>query len=99
MQNGASIGPLASKAEIGKVQRLINKGNEEGAGLIAGGPGRLEGMPKDYFVRPTGFACLRNNMAIAREEIFVHVFSTIPVRMKTMLFESRMILHMACRAL
>ena len=50
------VGPLASKAQFDKVQRLINKGIEEGAKLIAGGPGRPEGISKGYFVKPTVFA-------------------------------------------
>jgi aldehyde dehydrogenase (NAD+) len=67
---GTHIGPLASKVQFDKVQRLINVGIEEGARLIAGGPGRPEGKIKGYFVKPTIFAEVRNNMTIAREEIF-----------------------------
>ena len=68
--DGTSIGPLASKAQFEKVQRMISKGIEEGAQLIAGGPGRPEGMTKGYYVKPTVFANVQNDMAIAREEIF-----------------------------
>jgi aldehyde dehydrogenase (NAD+) len=68
--NGTSIGPLASKAQFEKVQRLIKQGIEDGATLIVGGPGRPEGMSKGYFVRPTVFSDVRNDMTIAREEIF-----------------------------
>ncbi|HXM23673.1 MAG TPA: aldehyde dehydrogenase family protein [Terriglobales bacterium] len=75
---GTSIGPLASKAQFEKVQRLINKGIEEGAKLIAGGPGRPAGMSKGYFVKPTVFAGVRNDMTIAREEIFGPVLCLIP---------------------
>ncbi len=53
------LGPLASKAQFDKVQRLINEGVEEGAKLIAGGPGRPEGISKGYYVKPTVFADVR----------------------------------------
>jgi aldehyde dehydrogenase (NAD+) len=64
------IGPLASKTQFEKVQRLISKGIEEGATLVAGGLGRPDGLSKGYFVKPTVFADVRNDMMIAREEIF-----------------------------
>ena len=72
------IGPLASKAQFDKVQRLIQQGVAEGAKLVAGGPGRPEGMNKGYFVKPTVFADVRNDMTIAREEIFGPVLCIIP---------------------
>jgi aldehyde dehydrogenase (NAD+) len=72
------VGPLASKAQFDKVQRLINKGVEEGAKLVAGGPGRPEGISKGYFVKPTVFADVSNDMTIAREEIFGPVLCIIP---------------------
>ena len=72
------VGPLASKAQFDKVQRLINKGIDEGAKLIAGGPGRPEGIGKGYFVKPTVFADVSNDMTIAREEIFGPVLCIIP---------------------
>jgi len=72
------LGPLASKAQFDKVQRLINKGIEEGAKLVAGGPGRPEGIEKGYFVKPTVFADVSNDMTIAREEIFGPVLCIIP---------------------
>jgi aldehyde dehydrogenase (NAD+) len=72
------LGPLASKAQFEKVQRLITKGIEEGAKLIAGGPGRPEGINKGYFVKPTVFADVSNDMTIAREEIFGPVLCIIP---------------------
>ena len=75
---GTSIGPLASKAQFDKVQRLIKKGIEEGAKLVAGGPGRPDGLAKGYFVKPTVFADVRNDMTIAREEIFGPVLCIIP---------------------
>ena len=73
-----NIGPLASKAQFEKVQRLINQGIAEGASLIAGGPGRPDGMNKGYFVKPTVFADVASDMAIAREEIFGPVLCIIP---------------------
>ncbi|MGC2529557.1 MAG: aldehyde dehydrogenase family protein [Candidatus Acidiferrum sp.] len=74
---GTSIGPLASKAQFEKVQHLICKGIEEGAQLVAGGLGRPDGISKGYFVKPTVFAGVQNNMTIAREEIFGPVLSII----------------------
>jgi aldehyde dehydrogenase (NAD+) len=67
---GTGMGPLASKHQFDKVQRLINQGIEEGATLVTGGPGRPEGLSKGYFAKPTVFANVRNDMTIAREEIF-----------------------------
>src|SRR5277367_2451510 len=72
-----SIGPLSSEAQFEKVQILINKGIAEGAKLVAGGPGRPDGVTKGYFVRPTVFSAVDNNMTIAREEIFGPVLSII----------------------
>jgi aldehyde dehydrogenase (NAD+) len=67
---GTIIGPVVSKTQFDKIQALIETGMKEGAELIAGGPGRPEGLRKGYFVRPTVFANVRNDMIIAREEIF-----------------------------
>jgi aldehyde dehydrogenase (NAD+) len=75
---GTNIGPLASEAQFEKVQRLIKKGIEEGAELVTGGPGRPQGITKGYFAKPTVFANVRNDMTIAREEIFGPVLSIIP---------------------
>ena len=72
------IGPLAGKAQFAKVERLINKGLEEGATLVAGGLGKPDGVAKGYFVKPTVFADVRNDMTIAREEIFGPVLCLIP---------------------
>ena len=71
------LGPLASRAQFEKVQRLIQQGVSEGAALVVGGPGRPEGVSKGYFVRPTVFTNVRNDMTIAREEIFGPVLSII----------------------
>jgi len=73
-----TIGPLASKAQFDKVQRLIQRGIDEGATLVAGGTGRPDGISKGYFAKPTVFADVRNDMTIAREEIFGPVLSILP---------------------
>jgi len=65
-----AIGPVASKAQFERVQLLIHKGIDEGATVVAGGPGRPEGLDKGYYVKPTVFANVTNDMTIAREEIF-----------------------------
>ena len=70
-----SIGPVVSSIQWEKIQALIAKGIAEGATLVAGGPGRPEGVEKGYFVRPTVFANVTNDMSIAREEIFGPVIS------------------------
>jgi aldehyde dehydrogenase (NAD+) len=75
---GTHLGPLVSKVQFEKVQCLICKGIEEGATLVSGGPGRPDGLVKGYFVKPTVFADVRNDMAIAREEIFGPVLCIIP---------------------
>jgi len=75
---GTNLGPLASKVQFDKVQRMIDKGIEEGAKLIAGGPGRPDGVNKGYFVKPTVFSDVGNDMTIAREEIFGPVLCIIP---------------------
>jgi aldehyde dehydrogenase (NAD+) len=75
---GTNIGPVASAEQFAKVQRLIKRGIEEGAELVVGGIGRPEGIRKGYFVKPTVFASVENEMTIAREEIFGPVLSIIP---------------------
>ncbi len=74
----SSIGPLAGAAQFEKVQRLIRAGIDEDAKLIAGGLGRPEGISKGFFVKPTVFSGVRNDMTIAREEIFGPVLCIIP---------------------
>lgn len=64
------IGPVVSAAQFEKIQGLIEKGIEEGAQLAAGGPGRPDGLEHGYYVRPTVFSGVTNDMTIAREEIF-----------------------------
>jgi aldehyde dehydrogenase (NAD+) len=76
--NGSfTIGPVASKAQFEKVQGLIKKGIEEGATVVMGGAGRPEGLKDGYYVRPTVFAKVTNEMTIAREEIFGPVLCII----------------------
>ena len=72
------MGPVASKVQWQKIQDLIASGIEEGATLVAGGPGRPSGLERGCFVRPTIFADVRNDMRIAREEIFGPVLTIIP---------------------
>ena len=73
-----AVGPLVSKAQFEKVQRLISRGIEEGATLVIGGTGRPDGISKGYFAKPTVFSDVRNDMTIAREEIFGPVLCIIP---------------------
>jgi aldehyde dehydrogenase (NAD+) len=75
---GTTIGPVVSQAQFDKIQRLIHAGIEEGAELVTGGSGRPAGLEKGYYVRPTVFANVRNDMTIAREEIFGPVLSILP---------------------
>jgi aldehyde dehydrogenase (NAD+) len=70
-----TIGPVVSSIQWEKIQGLIQKGIAEGATLVSGGPGRPEGIEKGYYVRPTVFANVTKDMAIAREEIFGPVLS------------------------
>ncbi|MGF6861093.1 aldehyde dehydrogenase (NAD+) [Rhodobacteraceae bacterium MBR-64] len=77
-EDGRHIGPVVSAAQFDKVQGLIQKGIDEGARLVAGGVGRPEGLNRGWFVRPTVFADVTNDMTIAREEIFGPVLSIIP---------------------
>ncbi|MFO0204261.1 MAG: aldehyde dehydrogenase family protein [Alphaproteobacteria bacterium] len=73
-----AIGPLANANQFQKVQGLIQKGIDEGARVAAGGVGRPDGFNRGYYVRPTVFADVNNNMTIAREEIFGPVLVIIP---------------------
>ena len=77
-QKGDHIGPVVSKIQYDKIQKLIQSGIDEGATLVAGGLNRPEGLEKGYFVRPTVFADVNNNMKIAQEEIFGPVLSILP---------------------
>lgn len=74
----AKLGPLVSAAQRERVWNYIRKGMEEGATLVTGGAEPPEGLEKGYFVKPTVFANVSNDMTIAREEIFGPVLSIIP---------------------
>ena len=69
-KGNATIGPVVSRAQWEKIQGLIETGIAEGATLVAGGPGKPEGLEKGHYVKPTVFADVTNDMTIAREEIF-----------------------------
>ena len=73
-----TLGPVVSKIQFEKVQKLIQSGIDEGATLVAGGTGRPEGLPVGYYVRPTVFGNVTHGMTIAREEIFGPVLSILP---------------------
>ncbi|KAB2730555.1 aldehyde dehydrogenase family protein [Brucella intermedia] len=77
-EEGDHIGPLSSSIQFEKVQKLIQKGIDEGARLVAGGTGRPNGFTEGDFVKPTVFADVNNDMTIAREEIFGPVLAMIP---------------------
>ncbi len=76
--DGTQVGPLVSKQQWDKVQALIQAGLDEGATLVTGGTGHPEGLSKGYYVKPTVFSDVNNDMTIAREEIFGPVLSIIP---------------------
>jgi aldehyde dehydrogenase (NAD+) len=65
-----ALGPVVSGDQFDKIQGLIQKGIDEGATLVAGGTGRPEGLDVGYYVKPTVFANVTNDMTVAREEIF-----------------------------
>ena len=77
-KEGRHIGPVVSQMQFDKVQNLIQVGVDEGATLVAGGTGKPDGLEDGYFVKPTVFADVNNDMTIAREEIFGPVLSIIP---------------------
>jgi aldehyde dehydrogenase (NAD+) len=74
----AMLGPVVSEVQFDKIQALIQKGIDEGATLVTGGVGRPEGLDKGYFVKPTVFGNVNNEMTIAREEIFGPVLAILP---------------------
>ena len=77
-KKGDHIGPVVSKTQYDKILNLIQSGIDEGATLVAGGTDRPEGLNKGYFIKPTIFTDVSNNMRIAKEEIFGPVLSIIP---------------------
>ena len=78
MTEGTTIGPVVSEVQFDKIQKLIQKGIDEGATLVTGGTGRPDGLNQGYFVKPTVFGNVSNDMTIAREEIFGPVLSILP---------------------
>jgi aldehyde dehydrogenase (NAD+) len=74
---GTTIGPVVNRTQWDKIQALIKKGIDEGATLVAGGPGLPEGVNKGFYVRPTVFTDVTNDMTIAREEIFGPVITIL----------------------
>ena len=74
---GEHIGPVVNRAQFEKIQDLIQKGIDEGATLVAGGTGRPDHLETGYYVKPTVFANVDNNMTVAREEIFGPVVSIL----------------------
>ena len=73
-----AMGPVANSSQYDKIQALIQEGIREGADLVCGGTGRPEGLDTGYYVKPTVFANVSNDMVIAREEIFGPVLAMIP---------------------
>ncbi|MBB6092533.1 aldehyde dehydrogenase (NAD+) [Povalibacter uvarum] len=78
--DSTTMGPVANKTQFDKIQRLLQKGVEEGATVVIGGPGRPAGLDKGYFIKPTIFSNVNNEMTIAREEIFGPVLVMIPYK-------------------
>ena len=77
-KSGRHIGPVVSALQYDKIQELIAAGEAEGAKLVAGGTGKPDGLEDGYFVKPTVFADVHNDMTIARTEIFGPVLSILP---------------------
>ena len=76
-KEGGHLGPLSSRVQFDKVQGLIKKGIEEGANVVTGGPGKPDGLDIGYFVKPTVFSGVSNDMTIAQDEIFGPVLTMI----------------------
>ena len=76
--DGARLGPLSSQAQVDRVNDYIQKGIDGGAKLVTGGTGKPEGLEQGYYVRPTVFSEVTNDMTIAQEEIFGPVLSILP---------------------
>ena len=76
--DGTRLGPVVSETQWNKIQGLIRRGMEEGATLVAGGPGRPPGLERGWYVQPTVFGNVTNDMTIAREEVFGPVLAILP---------------------
>jgi aldehyde dehydrogenase (NAD+) len=72
-----AVGPMVSQKQYERVQSYVRKGIEEGAEVLVGGEGHPQGLEAGYFVKPTVFVNVKNDMTIAREEIFGPVLSVI----------------------
>jgi aldehyde dehydrogenase (NAD+) len=79
-EEGTAVGPVVSQAQFEKIQKLLQTAIDEGAEVVIGGPGRPEGFDEGYYVRPTVFAGVTNDMTIARQEIFGPVLTLIAYR-------------------
>ncbi len=77
-QDDTTMGPVVSQTQFEKVQGLIQQGIDEGARLVCGGVGKPEGLEQGFFVKPTVFSAVNNQMTIAQEEIFGPVLAIIP---------------------
>ncbi len=75
---GVVIGPVVSEVQFNRIQDLIQKALDEGSELVIGGPGRPEGFNQGFFVKPTIFANISNDMTIARQEVFGPVLAILP---------------------
>ena len=78
LAEGTHLGPVVSEDQFNKIQGLIEQGIAEGATVASGGPGKPEGLETGYYVKPTVFRDVHNDMTIAREEIFGPVLCMIP---------------------
>ncbi|MEM7215180.1 MAG: aldehyde dehydrogenase family protein [Pseudomonadota bacterium] len=78
MKEGDHIGPVVNKKQFDHVQNLIQAGIDDGATLAAGGPGLPQGFNKGYYIRPTLFTDVNNQMNIARQEVFGPVLAVLP---------------------
>ena len=75
---GTVLGPVVSKVQFDKIQRLIQSGIDEGATLVCGGVGKPEGLNTGYYVRPTVFGNVRHEMSVSQQEIFGPVLAILP---------------------
>ncbi|WP_118181603.1 aldehyde dehydrogenase family protein [Paraburkholderia phosphatilytica] len=80
LDSATTMGPVVNSAQFARVQRFIERGIEEGAAVVTGGPGRPEGITRGFFIRPTVFSSVKPDMTIAQEEIFGPVLSVISYR-------------------
>ncbi|ASU37505.1 aldehyde dehydrogenase family protein [Herbaspirillum sp. meg3] len=78
MDAATTHGPLANRAQFERVQQMIEAGLQDGAPLLAGGPGRPEGLERGFYARPTIFSDVHTNMVIAQQEIFGPVLAILP---------------------